>query len=239
MIQLLHRWIWHDAERRARKLLTFAKTEADGGRDLLRAAGLTQDPTLRRLYMIHAADEQRHAELFRWRGTALLRSLPKRSSPVLQLNWVSPGERGLDDLCVERESDATLLAFLHLSEKAATSHFAVYRNALHDDQPTKAVLGEILRDEKFHMNYTLSQLTRIAPERRPMLLWRARLTRLWKFYLRAMSALAGVIGTLVLTFQYFILLPPFAILAKRAERREPPGWTPISTKHGDSLESQY
>ena len=47
MIPLLHRWIWHDAERRARKLLTFAETEADGGRDLLRAAELTQDPTLR------------------------------------------------------------------------------------------------------------------------------------------------------------------------------------------------
>jgi hypothetical protein len=145
----------------------------------------------------------------------------------------------LDDLCVEGESDATLLAFLHLSEKAATSHFAVYRNALHDDPSTNAVLGEILRDEKFHMNYTLSQLARIAPERRPMLLWRARLSRLWKGYVRVMSALAGVIGTLVLTFQYFILLPPFAIFAKRAERREPPGWTPISTKHSDSLESQY
>ena len=95
MIPLLHRWIWHDAERRARKLLAFAETEADGGRDLLRAAELTQDPTLRRLYMIHAADEQRHAELFRWRGATLLRSLPKRSSPVLQLNRHSPYRRSI------------------------------------------------------------------------------------------------------------------------------------------------
>jgi hypothetical protein len=54
-----------------------------------------------------------------------------------------------------------------------------------------------------------------------------------------MSALASTIGTLVLTLQYFILLPPFAILAKRAERREPSGWTPISPNHTDSLESQY
>src|ERR1700687_5502794 len=110
MIQLLHRWIWHDAERRARKLLSFAETEADGGRDLVRAAELTQDPTLGRLYVGHAAGEQRHAELLRRRGAALLRSLPTRSSRALQLNWVSPGERGLDDLRVEVESDATLLA---------------------------------------------------------------------------------------------------------------------------------
>ena len=33
----LHRWVWQDAERRARKLLRFAETEADGGRDLSRA----------------------------------------------------------------------------------------------------------------------------------------------------------------------------------------------------------
>jgi hypothetical protein len=39
--------------------------------------------------------------------------------------------------------------------------------------------------------------------------------------------------------QYFILLPPFAILAKRAERRELPGWTPISPKRNDSLKRQY
>src|SRR5882762_11215688 len=82
MIQLLHRWICHDAERRARKLLNLAETEADGGRDLVRAAELTQDPTLRRLYMVHAADEQRHAALFRKRGTALLRTLPARASAV-------------------------------------------------------------------------------------------------------------------------------------------------------------
>jgi hypothetical protein len=189
--------------------------------------------------MVHAADEQRHAELFRRQGAALLRSLPTRSSTSLQLNWVSPGERGLDDLRVEGESDANLLAFLHLSEKAAASHFAAYCDAVRDDAPTSAVFTEILRDETFHTNYTLSQLTRIAPVRRPILLWRARLMRLWKGYLRVMSALAGVIGTLVLSLQYFILLPPFAVLAKRAERRERPGWTAIPPSETDSLESQY
>ena len=49
-------------------------------------------------------------------------------------------------------------------------------------------------------------------------------SRLWKRYLRVAAAIAGVIGNTMLTVIYFVLLPPFAWLAKRAERREPPGW---------------
>jgi len=239
MIQLLHRWIWRDAERRGRKLLNFAETEADGGRDLVRAAELTQDATLRRLYMVHAADEDRHATLFRTRGTDILRALPARAAEIAQLNWISPGERGLDDLRVHSTSDASLLAFLHLSEKTAAGHFAAYGDAVRNDPATHAVFREILRDETFHMNYTLLQLNRIAPRHCRLHLWRARLSRLWKAYLRVMSAIAGVMGTVVLTLQYFILLPPFAFLAKRAERREPQGWTPVPPERERALESQY
>jgi rubrerythrin len=239
MIQWLHRFVWRDTGRRARKLLNFAEIEADGGRDLVRAAELTQDPLLRRLYLVHAADEERHAGLFHARGTALLRSLPAPASAPFQLNWVSPGERGLDDLHVHSESDSSLLAFLHLSEKAAAGHFAAYADAVQDDPPTSSVFKEVLHDESFHMNYTLAQLTRIAPKRRGWLLWRARLGRLWKAYLRVMSAIAGVIGTIILTLQYFILLPPFALLAKRAERREPQGWNPVPAERARALESQY
>ena len=238
-MQFLHRWIWGDAERRARKLLNFAEIEADGGRDLVRAAELTGDSTLRRLYTIHAMDEARHAAMFRTRGLALLRSLPIRSPAVMQFDWVSPGERGLDDLHVDRESDANLLAFLHLSEKTAANHFASYCGALRGDPCTKAVFTEILRDETFHMNYTLAQITRIAPRRFSIFLWRARFGRLWKAYLRIMSAIANIIGTVVLTAQYFILLPPFALLAKHAERKEPQGWRAVPPERAGALESQY
>ena len=239
MMQLLHRWIWDNAERRARKLFNFAETEADGGRELVRAAGLTRDAALRRLYTLHAADEARHAAMFRTRGIALLRSLPIRAPAVRQFDWISPGERGLDDLHIERKSDADLLAFLHLSEKAAAGRFAAYCDALHNDPCTKAVFQDILRDETFHMNYTFAQITRIAPKRRPILLWRARFGRLWKAYLRVMAAVANVIGTVVLSVQYFALLPPFALLAKRAERNEPVGWCVVRPERDRDLESQY
>jgi rubrerythrin len=239
MFLLLHRWIWQNPERCARKLFSFADTEADGGRDLIRAAELTQDPTLRRLFTVHAADEDRHAELFRSRGVALRRSLSGRASAPFQLNWVSPGERGLDDLRVHTETDASLLAFLHLSEKAAAGHFATYVDALKDDPLTSQVFKEVLKDETFHMNYTLAQLTRVAPQRHGMILWKARMGRLWKAYLRLMSAIAGIMGTVMLTLQYFVLLPPLAFFAKRAERREPRGWIEIPQDRGHSLTSQY
>ena len=105
----MHRWIWRDPNRRAHKLLRFAETEADGGRDLVRAAERTADPLLRRLYLTHADDEQRHANLFRHRGIALLRALPALPSKNFQANWFAPGERGLDELRVEREPDEALL----------------------------------------------------------------------------------------------------------------------------------
>jgi hypothetical protein len=238
MFQLIHRWIWGDTERRAHKLLRFGETETDGGRDLVRAAELTSDPLLRRLYLAHAADELRHGDLFRRRGGELLRALPRSAKPSFQADWLAPSGHGVDDLCIDG-SDEVLLAFLHLSEKAAASRFTVYRDVLQNDPPTRAVFEEILHDEAFHMNYAFSQLARVSPQRHRWRLWQARLSRLWKAYLRLAAALAGVIGGLILTIQYFVLLPPFALLAKRAERREPTGWIPISSDRNDSLKRQY
>jgi rubrerythrin len=237
LLRPLHRWIWRDPHRRARKLLRFAETEADGGRDITRAAELTPDPLLRRLYLRHASDELRHAEMFRRRGSTILRALPASERAGFEANWLTPGERGLDDLRVGDESEQSLLAFLHLSEKAAAGRFAVYREVITTDPETRAVFDEILHDEAFHMNYTYSQLARVAEKKKGRRLWWARLTRLWKGYLRIATALAAVMGGIILTVQYFLLLPFFALLAKRAQRREIPGW--VAIKPNRSLKSQY
>ena len=42
------------------------------------------------------------------------------------------------------------------------------------------------------------------------------------------AAVAGVMGGAILTIMYFVVLAPFAWLARRAQRREPVGWTPIA-----------
>jgi rubrerythrin len=223
MLLPIYRLVWTSPERRTRKLLQFAEVESDGGRDLVRAAELTHDPILRRRFLAHARDEARHAQAFRVRGLALRGDLVQRATSSA-IDWFAPGERGLDDVRVEMETDGALLAFLHLSEAAAARDFGIYRSALAHDPETRSVFERILRDEEFHMRYTLAELDRIAPESRRWLIWQARLRRLWKAYLRLATALAGAFAAVILTIQYFVLLPPFAILAKRAARGERVGW---------------
>jgi rubrerythrin len=235
----IHWLAWRDPRRRAQNLLRFAEVEADGGRDLVRAAEVTSDPLLRRLFLKHALDEQRHADLFRGRGVQLIRALPRRTAAGMRAEWLTPGERGLDDLRVEAEGDAALLAFLHLSEKQAARDFADYVAVLGADPPTRAVFEKVLHDETFHMTYTRSQLDRVAPAGARRRLWMARLRRFWKAYLRLASALAGLIGTVILTLQYYLVLPPFALLAQRAARREPEGWCPVAPERNGRLDRQY
>ena len=239
----LHRWVWRDPCRRGKKLLRFAMTEADGGRDLSRAAELTRDALLRRLYLHHAEDEQRHASLFRARGRAILAALPPGyDGGGFQANFFAPGERGLDDLRVEEERDASLLAFLHLSEKAAAQRFATYHQVLAFDPSTRDVFTDILRDEAFHMNYTYAQLRRVSPKRHGLQLLWARLSRLWKGYLRIATAIANVMGGIILTIQYFTILAVFAVFAKRSAKRleQSRGNLGFSACRGSSpLTSQY
>ena len=89
------------------------------------------------------------------------------------------------------------------------------------------------------MTYTLTQLKRVAPRRSGWLIWRARAGRLWNGYLRIASAIAGLISGVVLTLLYFVVLPPFAWLSRRAARREPVGWSPVDPVRGGALRRQY
>ena len=234
----VHQWVWGDMGRRVRKLLMFAEVETDGGRDILRAAELTPDPLLRRLYLEHAIDELRHGAMFRERGAALLRAHPARRRGLFD-GTPLPGGHGLDDLAIDGEPDHRLLAFLHVAEKAAAGRFTVYREVVDDDPDTRAIFEQILRDEVFHMNYTYTQLARIRPASYRRQVWLARASRLWKRYLRTAASLAGVMGAAMLTIIYFVLLPPFAWFAKRAARRDAPGWRSIATGRIESPSSQY
>jgi hypothetical protein len=239
MLRPVHRWIWGDPERRAHKLLRFGETETDGGRDLVRASEVTPDALLRRLYLEHAIDELRHGVMFHERGTEILRSLASGSKSGFQAEWLAPSGHGVDDLRVDEEKDAPLLAFLHLSEKTAAERFTVYRDVLNDDLPTRAIFEQILRDEVFHMNYSRTQLARVSPQRHGRTLWYERLRRIWKGYLRLAAAFGAVMGSFFLTVQYFVVLPLFAWIAKRAARRESLGWTAIPPQRNGSLSRQY
>jgi len=238
VLRPVHRWVWRDAGRRVRKLLAFAEVETGGGRDILRAAEVTPDPLLRRLYLAHAIDELHHGVLFRERGAELLRVRGGRASALFNGNPL-PGGHGLDDLSIEGEADARLLAFLHVAEKAAAGRFAIYRDLVADDPPTRAIFDEILHDEVFHMNYTYTQLARISPRAYRRQVWLARASRVWNRVVRLAAALGALMGAAFLTLLYFVLMPPFAWLARRAGRREPAGWAPISAREDAPPTSQY
>ena len=238
LMRPVHQWVWGDMDRRVRKLLLFADVETDGGRDILRAAEITPDPLLRRLYLEHAIDELRHGVMFRERGTALLRTRAAKPRGVFG-GTPLPGGHGLDDLAIDGEPDHRLLAFLHVAEKSAAGRFTIYREVVGDDPETRAIFEQILRDEVFHMNYTYTQLARIRPGSYRRQVWLARASRLWKRYLRIAASLAGFMGAAMLTIIYFVLLPPFAWFAKRAARRDAPGWRSIPTDRIESRASQY
>ncbi len=238
LLRPLHKWVWSDPDRRVRKLLIFGEVETDGGRDILRASEVTPDPLLRRLYLEHAIDELHHGVLFKERAEALLRQRPARSNTLFGGNPL-PGGHGLDDLRVEDQGDPKLLAFLHIAEKTAAGRFAIYKDCVDDDPKTRAIFEEILRDEVFHMNYSYQQLGRLSPESQRRHVWRARASRLWHRYLRVAAIVAGLIGDTIMTIMYFVLLPPFAWAARRAERRETPGWQQIPRDRAESPTSLY
>jgi rubrerythrin len=238
MISPIQRFVWSDAARRARILLRFAEIEADGGRDIVRAAEATDDPTLRALFLRHAADEAHHAVLFRTRGVELL-AAQARAGATPAPEWFAEGERGLDDIKVDEETERDLLAFLHLSEKAAARQFRGYERVLAGDPGTREIFEAVGRDETFHMTYTLKQLRRLDPKRHAWAIWKARLRRLWRAYLRLAGAIGAFFGAIVLSLEYFVVLPPFALLDRRALRRETPGWRPVDEARARDLQRQY
>ena len=239
LLKPLQKWVWKDPARRGLRLLHFAEVESDSGRHMVRAAELTSDPRLRQLYLRHAGDEGRHAQMFRQRGIELVHAHGSGALGIPDSNWLAPGERGLDELNVEGSRDGSLLAFLHLSERDAARDFAIYREAVGSDARTRAVFERVLRDEEHHMNYTREELARVSPTSQSRLLWVARLNRLWKAYLRFAVGLAGLIGSVMFTLQYFILLPPFVWISRRAAAREPGGWTLLPADRPRELGGQY
>ena len=53
------------------------------------------------------------------------------------------------------------------------------------------------------------------------------------------GGLAEIIASVILTLQFYVLLPPFAWAARRQARAEAAGWTPIEAGRNGALDSQY
>jgi len=116
--------------------LNFAETEADGGRDLSRGR-VDSGPDITAAFCVHAADEGRHAEMFR-REQGDIALTPVRS-PAASTELGYPGGARL---MTARSSEvgcepASFSAFI--GKNSAAGHFATYVEALKGDPLTSSL----------------------------------------------------------------------------------------------------
>lgn len=216
VVRLAFPLVWRSPARMAAKLAEFGATEAGSALDMLRAAELTTDPQLRRLFFRHALDEAGHARLFREVARAVD---PAGAAPLTDRARVHARRQDL----FATLGTADFLAFVHLAEQSGETHFLALVEALARTRPELAALFEgVARDERFHVRYSARWLERTTSEPQQVLM-RARLSAAWAAWKRAGRGIGERVATLFLMAIYLLVLPPFA-LAQRLLDRERPGW---------------
>jgi hypothetical protein len=220
--------------RAATKMAEFSHTEAGSGLDMLAAVEETPRPELRARYFRHALDELRHARLFRERAIALTEAraaeshgaAPGRAQAVLDDAGylAAQGIRGTDSL-FKQLGELEFLAFVWVAERRGAEQFDVYADLMRDDPATTAMFAEIARDERFHIAYSRAELDRYAAAgAHGDVRWavtRVRVRRVWQMWLRFSRNLGNVVSAVWLGILYVVVLAPFSVVARRAERRAP------------------
>jgi hypothetical protein len=239
LLRARSRAVWADPARKLRTLEGFSRTEGDGARDIEAALRHVTDPQLRALMERHAADEARHAELFRVRAAQLRAlggggaGLAADPEKLYDLSFHRDPERGEVDAhgfftagVFEERGEIAYVAMLHVAERRAAAIFRVHRDVLRDDPETSAIFDEILRDEQFHVAYTGKQLQRWRKAGRGRevrsALSEARGSRFVGAWKRAGARAGASFGRGLLTVLYSTVLAPFALLTRW--RHERAGW---------------
>ena len=218
LLRPLHHWVWGDFDRRVRKLLAFGEVEADGGRDILRAAEVTPDPLLRRLYLEHAIDELHHGICSASAARRCCARVPPAEDaastatrfPAATASTISRRRR-------TRPSPARVPA---RRGEGGGRPIRDLSRARRRRSATRAIFEEILRDEVLPHELHLHAARAHLAARRTAGTCGARASRLWKRYLRVAAAVAGLFGSVMLTLMYFVVLPPVRVArqARRAAR---------------------
>ncbi len=245
-----YRRVWNDPVRKRATLELFARTEAEGARDVAAAVARTNDPWLRTHLERHAQDEGRHAEMFRRRAAELAESDPSRAPSATQVDPAFDLEAGRDDLDAhgfllaagaDELGDVAYLAMLHVAEKRAASLFALHRDLLRDDQATREVFVSILKDEAYHVAYTGQALKRWREAGRAREVKSgldAAKGKRWLDSLRRLGRRSGTsFGHLALLILQTTLLLPGAWLARRARPRG--NWREVAQGSGAAELSNF
>lgn len=243
--------IWRDPVRRHLTLQSFSETEEDGGKDLELAIPRVIDEELRGHLIRHAADERRHAEMFRRRAADLREQAGGETAGRDARGDHARGllkARGADTfeahgsfnagIC-EELGEVAYVAMLHVAEKRAAEVFAIHSELNHHDPQTRAIFEEILKDEKYHVSYTGKMLERFRAAGRgnevDQALKDARGSRALGAWKRLGVKSGAGFSRVVLYLLYWTLAVPFGLLARRGSFSR--GWSePASPR---SLREQY
>jgi hypothetical protein len=223
------RWLWvmswlvfRIPGRPAAKMAEFSHTEAGSALDMIAATELTSRPDLRAKFFRHALDEHKHARLFAQRAIALSREDDRVRALVEDSTFIlSRGIRSKEPLHAQL-SDAEFFAFIWIHELAGARQFDVYSSLMERDEASASMFGEIGRDERFHIAYSRGELDRMiadgrgAEVRKAIFLTRFRRAR--NAFLRGSRRFGDVMSGVWLTIAYFVVLGPFALIARLTER---------------------
>ena len=199
-------------------LFEFALAEQATMLDMRAAAYRTTCLKRRALYLRHALDEGRHAELFAAQSTELraLRALP----PVGTLREADT------ERLFERYGEVRFLAFVHLGERRACEKFEVIQRwigARQEGVLPGAVAG-ILRDERRHTSYTRDLLVDLSggePQARRAIR-RAAVSDAWRRWRRWGNRVARLVFALAM-LPLYVAIAPLAVLI-HVVRPARPGW---------------
>lgn len=239
-----NRAVWRDSERKHLTLESFARTEEDGGKDLLVAARRTSDPELAKHLERHAADEVKHAELFRRRAAEVRAEIAGGAHAELpdKPYDLTRGRGGQVDAhgffsagLIDELGEVDYVAMLHVAEMRAAQVFEMHRELARDDERMRAIFDEILKDEKYHCAYTRKFLDQWRSDGRErevkQALKNARGSRFMGAWKRLGLRSAAGLSKLLLYALYWTVLAPFGLGSRRA--RTSSGWRD-SAQPGDS-----
>ena len=221
IVRFLSWLVFHVPGRPAAKMAEFSHTETGSALDMITAAEETVRPELRAKFFRHALDEHKHARLFAQRAVALSGDNGRVRALVEDSAFInSRGIRGKEPLC--RQMDETeFFAFIWVHELAGARQFDIYAKLMQNDPVSSAMFADIGKDERFHIAYSRAELDRIAASGHAREVRRAIFVTRWRrfrnVWLRGSRNFGVFMSGIWLTIFYFLVLGPFAIVARFTE----------------------
>jgi rubrerythrin len=216
LTRFLNPFVWRKS-RAPGKLYSFSCAEQGSVIDMMQAAQLTPSTKRAALYIRHANDEARHANLFANRSTLLQRERGK-------VPFGAP--RADTEGLFLRLGEKAFLAFVHLGERHGCQQFEEYIRYFEatDDSAHLALFTGVVADERRHCSYTHELLVELAGSEllAKRAIAKAQRWRAWQAWRRVGRNLAGRLHFALMLVLYLAVSPLSLVLRASAPRLK--GW---------------